>query len=96
MVKCDTLFFNATTIDSQGNPLYNSPIDWTGLAQKYGPQVVNQIKGLVAKGGGAGGTNGGGILNSILGNPGDAAFNSLPFLLALNEANRQENIYFCG
>lgn len=39
--------------------------------------------------GGSGGSTGGGILNTITTDPIGAAFNATPFLLALNEANRQ-------
>lgn len=46
------------------------------------------IKSLL---GGGGASAGRGILNGITGDPASAAFNSLPFLLALTEANRQEN-----
>lgn len=75
--------------DSNGNPLYSSP----GFSLKDilsgGKDAFGMLKGLIGSGGGAGGSAGGGMLGGILNDPLGSAFNATPFLLALNEANRQ-------
>lgn len=56
-----------------------------------GTNLLRGALGGNASGGGTGQTQGGNIIGTILNNPGQAAFNALPFLLALHEANRQED-----
>lgn len=73
---------------TSNNPFGNTSI--LDVFKKYGAQGLNALKGLRGgNGGGNGQSTGGGILDSILGDPVGAAFNSAPFLLAMNEANKQ-------
>lgn len=66
--------------------------------KKYGSKGLEAAKLLLGRSGGnastgssspGGKTAGRGILDTILGDPLQAAFNSAPFLLALNESNKQ-------
>lgn len=67
-------------------------LNYQQLAQKYGPQLAQQIiKAGLGAGGGSGGTVGGGILGTLGSDPLQAGFNSLPFLLAMQQANAQGN-----
>lgn len=79
--------------DSSGNPLYHSPTTLSSLLSQYGSQGLSGLKGLLSGGsagaGSTSGSQGGGILDSLMRNPLEAAFDSAPFLLAMNEANRQ-------
>jgi hypothetical protein len=80
---------------------YQSPntniLDYLKQYGQKGLDLFSKLKGLAGAGGiagavgGAVGKNstGGGILGNILNDPLGAAFNATPFLLALNEANRQ-------
>lgn len=65
------------------------------LLKQFGPKGLDALKSLGGLGGNAstgssgGGSAGKGILDTILGDPLQAAFNASPFLLALNESNKQ-------
>lgn len=58
--------------------------------KQFGNSILRSITGGGnASGGGTGQTQGRNILGTLFNDPFQAAFNSTPFLLALNEANRQ-------
>jgi hypothetical protein len=60
---------------------------WEGLKDSFGR--ASALKGLAGLGGG--GSTGSNIVNQIMGSPGQAAFNSLPFLLALYQSEQQKD-----
>jgi hypothetical protein len=65
---------------------------WLELAKKYGGTAVQGLRALMGDAsGGATRSTGGGMLDLFRSNPGEALFNSTPFLLALAEANRQSD-----
>lgn len=81
----NTTIFGGT----DSNPFGNMSL--TDIISKYGEKGLSLVKSLLAKSGsgGAATSTGGGILGNILSDPLGAAFDSTPFLLALNEANKQ-------
>lgn len=89
-----------TGFPDQGfNPGGSSVLDNLKQYGQKGLDIYNKLKSIpglsqilgAAGGGGKAGSKstGGGILGNILGDPLGAAFNATPFLLALNEANKQ-------
>lgn len=72
---------NLKQYGQKGLDLFNKLKSIPGLAG-----ILGKASGAA---GGAGGSTGGGILGNILNDPLGAAFNATPFLLSLNEANKQ-------
>lgn len=71
------------------NPSGSGGIDWQGVAKKYGVTAAKYLYQQFSGSGNQRQTVGQGILGQLTGDPLGSAFSSLPFLLALNEANKQ-------